>query len=152
MNQISLQLDRPYQQTHVMVSLTGIVLLALIVWQVAGLAKSAMVLVGVLAGFSLYHAAFGFTAAWRRVFAEGRGIGLRYQFLLILLVCVISYPLIAYTNARGFVLPVSVGMLIGSLMFGFGMQFGGGCGSGTLFVAGGGSTRMMITLIFFVIG
>ncbi|MEM7668862.1 MAG: YeeE/YedE family protein, partial [Pseudomonadota bacterium] len=33
-----------------------------------------------------------------------------------------------------------------------GMQLGGGCASGTLFTSGGGSTRMMITLAFFVLG
>lgn len=115
--------------------------------------KQAMAaLIGGLAGFALYHASFGFTAAWRRVFAERRGVGLRYQFLLIILTCAVSFPLIAYTSAQGNVLPVGIGMLFGSFLFGYGMQFGGGCGSGTLFVAGGGSTRMMVTLAFFVIG
>ncbi len=118
----------------------------------AGQKQALAVLIGVLAGFSLYHASFGFTAAWRRIFAEKRGVGLRYQFLLIILTCAVSFPLIYYTDARGFVLPVGVGMLFGSFLFGFGMQFGGGCGSGTLFVAGGGSTRMCITLAFFVLG
>jgi uncharacterized membrane protein YedE/YeeE len=119
---------------------------------IAGEKQALAVLIGGLAGFALYHASFGFTAAWRRIFAERRGVGLRYQFLLIVLTCAISFPLIAYTDARGFILPVSMGMLFGSFMFGFGMQFGGGCGSGTLFVVGGGSTRMCITLLFFVIG
>ena len=126
--------------------------LVIIAGNIAGQTQALAVLIGGLAGFSLYHASFGFTAAWRRVFAEGRGVGLRYQFLLIILTCAISFPLIAYTDARGFILPVSMGMLFGSFMFGFGMQFGGGCGSGTLFVVGGGSTRMCITLLFFVIG
>ncbi|MEM8650465.1 MAG: YeeE/YedE family protein [Pseudomonadota bacterium] len=126
--------------------------LVVVAGMIAGQKHALSVLVGVLAGFALYHASFGFTAAWRRIFAEKRGVGLRYQFLLIILTCAISYPLIAYTDARGFVLPVSMGMLLGSFVFGFGMQFGGGCGSGTLFVAGGGSTRMCITLLFFIIG
>ncbi|MGI9350770.1 MAG: YeeE/YedE family protein [Rhizobiaceae bacterium] len=135
--------------------LAAVFILALLVFlagNIAGQKQAIAVLIGGLAGFSLYHASFGFTAAWRRIFAEGRGVGLRYQFLLIVLTCAVSYPLIAYTDARGFVLPISIGMLIGSFVFGFGMQFGGGCGSGTLFVAGGGSTRMCITLLFFVIG
>ena len=132
----------------------GIIGLLLVVtaFMLAGQKQALAALVGLLAGFSLYHASFGFTAAWRRVFTEGRGQGLRFQFLLIILTCVISYPLIAYTDARGFVLPVGMGMLFGSFLFGFGMQFGGGCGSGTLFVAGGGSTRMVITLAAFISG
>ena len=32
------------------------------------------------------------------------------------------------------------------------MQLAGGCGSGTLYTVGGGNTKMLITLIFFVIG
>jgi uncharacterized membrane protein YedE/YeeE len=32
------------------------------------------------------------------------------------------------------------------------MQLGGGCGSGTLFTAGSGNIKMVITLIFFIIG
>lgn len=127
-------------------------LLAIVAWNMGGQKQGLAVLIGGLAGFALYHASFGFTAAWRRIFAEGRGVGLRYQFLLIVITCAVSFPLIAYTDARGFILPVSMGMLFGSFIFGFGMQFGGGCGSGTLFVAGGGSTRMCITLLFFVIG
>ncbi|MEM7290404.1 MAG: YeeE/YedE family protein [Pseudomonadota bacterium] len=120
--------------------------------QIAGTKQALAGLIGAFAGFSLYHASFGFTAAWRRIFAERRGVGLRAQLLLIVLTCAVSFPLIYFTDARGFVLPVGVGMLVGSFLFGFGMQFGGGCGSGTLFVAGGGSTRMCITLAFFIIG
>ena len=37
-------------------------------------------------------------------------------------------------------------------MFGIGMQLGGGCGSGTLFTVGGGSSRMAVTLAAFIAG
>ena len=122
-----------------------------------GLKQIYGVLIGACAGFALYHASFGFTAGWRRVVTEGRGGGLRAQFILILLVSVVSFPLIAYGRdfglpTNGFVFPVGLGMLFGAFIFGFGMQFGGGCGSGTLFVAGGGSTRMCIALASFVAG
>ena len=144
----------PKQPQNLPVIGAALALCALVITagNIAGQKQALAVLIGGLAGFALYHASFGFTAAWRRIFAEGRGVGLRYQFLLIVLTCAISFPLIAYTDARGFILPVSMGMLFGSFIFGFGMQFGGGCGSGTLFVVGGGSTRMCITLLFFVIG
>ncbi|WP_284154800.1 YeeE/YedE family protein [Algicella marina] len=109
-------------------------------------------LIGGFAGFSLYHAAFGFTAGWRRLVTEGRSFGIRAQFLLIGLTAIFSYPLIGWFGAGGFVQPVGVGMAFGAFLFGAGMQFGGGCGSGTLFVVGGGSTRMVITLSFFILG
>jgi uncharacterized membrane protein YedE/YeeE len=48
--------------------------------------------------------------------------------------------------------PVGWEVLVGSFIFGLGMQLGGGCGSGTLFTVGGGSVRMVVTMLFFCIG
>lgn len=114
-------------------------------------------LIGGLAGFALYHASFGFTAAWRRIVRERRGAGLRAQMLLIGLTCLVAFPLFQYgeaigVNARGYILPMGVASAFGAFVFGAGMQLGGGCASGTLFTVGGGSTRMVITLIFFITG
>lgn len=140
----------------------GLSLLALIV--IAGMAVQSRnlengigVLIGGFAGFALYHASFGFTGAWRRIVAERRGNGLRAQMILIGLVCIISYPLFDYgadfgMRTGGAVAPWGVGSAIGAFMFGFGMQFGGGCASGTLFTSGGGSSRMVVTLAFFILG
>lgn len=113
--------------------------------------------IGLIAGFALYHASFGFTSGWRRMIIEHRGNGLRAQFALIMMVSIISYPLIAYGDMLGVpvsaaVAPLSVALLAGAFLFGFGMMFGGGCGSGTLFTAGGGSTRMLIVLAAFIAG
>ena len=109
-------------------------------------------LIGGFAGFALYHAAFGFTAGWRRIITESRSTGLRAQFLLIALAAFFSFPLIEFWGANPWVHTLSVAMVVGAFLFGMGMQLGGGCGSGTLFVVGGGSTRMVITLVFFIIG
>lgn len=113
--------------------------------------------IGLVAGFALYHAAFGFTSHWRRFLQEGRGAGLRMQFVLIGLASLITFPLIAYgeslgLSVRGAIAPVSVGVAAGALLFGFGMMFAGGCGSGTLFTVGGGSLRMVVTLAAFIAG
>lgn len=144
--------NRGFQSLPLVAAAAGMAVLVFLSAMLGGQKQALASLIGCFAGFALYHASFGFTAAWRRIFAEGRGVGLRYQFLLIILTCAVSFPLIAYTSASGNILPVSMGMLLGSFLFGYGMQFGGGCGSGTLFVAGGGSTRMVITLLFFVVG
>ncbi|KZL19253.1 putative inner membrane protein [Pseudovibrio axinellae] len=121
-------------------------------WRVFGAAW-----IGALAGAALYHTSFGFTAAWRRIVTQKRGQGLRAQFLLISLVCLISFPLLQYGSnlglkVGGFVFPFGVGAAFGAFLFGIGMQLGGGCGSGTLFTVGGGSSRMLITLAFFILG
>jgi uncharacterized membrane protein YedE/YeeE len=115
------------------------------------------VLVGGLAGFGLYHASFGFSAAWRRIVRERRGAGLRAQMMLIGLTCVVTYLLIGYQDVTGWkmhpvIMPMGLMTAIGAFTFGVGMQLGGGCASGTLFVAGGGSSRMAVTLAFFVLG
>jgi len=131
----------------------------LLAWvaSVAGLRLLAATGIGVVAGFALYHAGFGFTAHWRQFLREGRGHGLRMQFVLIGLTCLASYPLIAFSTywgipARGAIAPVGIGVLSGAFLFGFGMMFAGGCGSGTLFTVGGGSTRMIATLGAFIAG
>ncbi len=126
-------------------------------WQIGGERQGLATLVGGLAGLALYHASFGFTAAWRKIITERRGGGLRAQFVLILLTSAVSFPLIAWgaeygMPTGGFVFPFGVAAAIGAFMFGIGMQLGGGCGSGTLFTAGGGSTRMMLTLAAFILG
>jgi len=53
---------------------------------------------------------------------------------------------------EGFVMPAGMNIAIGAFLFGVGMQLAGGCASGTLFTAGGGNLKMVITLIFFVLG
>lgn len=137
--------------------LVVIAALLALVWHASGLTLTLATGVGALAGFALYHAAFGFTAHWRVFLAEGRGGGLRMQLVLIALVSLISFPLIAYgdaigVSARGSVAPLSLGLFAGAFTFGFGMMFAGGCGSGTLFTVGGGSSRMVVTLGAFVAG
>ena len=114
-------------------------------------------LLGGFAGYGLYHASFGFTGAWRRFTRERRGAGLRAQMLLIGLTCAVTYLMIGYQELTGWrmypvIMPMGLMSAIGAFTFGVGMQLGGGCASGTLFTAGGGSTRMMITLAFFIVG
>lgn len=138
-------------------ALAMLIAVAALAGNAGGVRLGLAALVGGLAGFALYHASFGFTAAWRRIVTERRGEGLRAQFLLILLTAAVSYPLIAWGRefglpTGGFVFPFGVAAALGAFLFGLGMQLGGGCGSGTLFTVGGGSTRMAITLAAFVAG
>ena len=56
------------------------------------------------------------------------------------------------TELRGNIQPLSVSVAAGAFLFGMGMQVGGGCASGTLFTVGGGSVRMVVTLVAFIVG
>ena len=122
-----------------------------------GVRLAAAALIGAGAGFALYHASFGFTSGWRRFIVDRRADGLRAQALMIALTVACTVPLIGWGQsigiaAGGFVFPFGLGSALGAALFGIGMQLAGGCGSGTLFAAGGGSTRMLITLFAFVAG
>ena len=138
-----------------------VILLALLLVTTAGMTAgprlAVLALIGLFAGIALYHASFGFTAAWRRFILERRSAGLRAQLIMIGLASVIFFPLLAAGDLfgrpmNGLVFPVGLALVLGAFLFGIGMQIGGGCGSGTLFTIGGGSVRMVVTLIFFILG
>ena len=120
--------------------------------------QAALFGVGLFAGLALYHAAFGFTTAFRVFIAEGRGAGIRAQMLMLGLTALVFIPLLGPgqpifgQSLRGSIAPLGVALLIGAFLFGIGMQLGGGCASGTLYSAGGGNLRMAVTLAFFVAG
>ncbi len=142
----------PAAITAIAIALAAWYLNAAISWR-----QAALFVVGALAGVVLYHAAFGFTSAWRVFIADRRGAGLRAQMLMLAITCAVFFPLLASGTLfgqplRGSVSPIGIGVAAGAFIFGLGMQLGGGCASGTLFSVGGGSTRMLITLFFFIIG
>lgn len=119
--------------------------------------QAALYLVGAVMGATLYHAAFGFTSSWRVFIADGRGAGLRAQMLMLAIACALFFPALASGSlfgspVTGLVAPVGVSVAVGAFLFGIGMQLGGGCASGTLYTAGGGNTRMLVTLGAFVVG
>ncbi len=139
--------------------LLGVAMLtgALVVGLAFGTHLGLLMLVGAALGVSLYHAAFGFTAAWRVFISERRGRGLRAQMVMLAIAVVLFFPALGAGSlwgqaVSGFVAPIGVSVVVGAFLFGVGMQLGGGCASGTLFTAGGGNARMVITLIFFIVG
>jgi uncharacterized membrane protein YedE/YeeE len=118
-----------------------------------GARQALLWLIGAGLGVALFHAAFGFTAGFRRLLVERRSAGLRAQMLLLALLVVTVLPAtVLVEGVRGFVFPIGWGLFVGAFLFGIGMQLGGGCGSGTLYSAGGGAPRMWITLAAFVAG
>lgn len=135
----------------------ALVLGALAIWQAIDARQAVLFLIGGALGVTLYHAAFGFTGGWRRLVVERRGRAMRAQMLMIGLTALAFMPLLSAGTVLGQPLvgalaPVGTSVLVGAALFGLGMQLGGGCGSGTLFTVGGGSSRMLVTLAFFVVG
>ncbi|GEK58609.1 hypothetical protein CHL76_10370 [Marinococcus halophilus] len=114
--------------------------------------------IGLLLGYTLFHARFGFTSAFRRLMSVGNGQALRAHMVMLAAAVTLFAPILAIGStffggeAAGYVSPVGVSVVVGSFMFGLGMQLGGGCASGTLYAVGGGRTNMFITLLFFIVG
>lgn len=133
------------------------VVLPLSIAGMVDLRMGVLFVIGGLMGAALWHASFGFTGGWRRMVVERRGRAMRAQMLMIAAAAVVFIPVLAAPSVFGVtpvgaLAPVGVSVLVGAALFGLGMQLGGGCGSGTLFTVGGGSARMLVTLLFFCIG
>lgn len=133
---------------------------ALGVWVAAwqGWNKGFLYMIGFLCGVALYHARFGFTSAFRQLLSVGQTEGLRAH-LLMLAAASILFALIftVGTTVTGdvpkpSVNPIGVSLVVGAIIFGVGMQLGGGCASGTLYHIGGGQSSAVLTLAGFVLG
>lgn len=163
MTDLSLTMPAPQPgrpQINGLAAAFSLLLLALVaMWLVQAVSgrQALLFAVGAALGFALYHAQFGFTSAFRVFISERRGAGLRAQMAMLALACLLFFPALAAgslfgTPVRGNIDPVGVSLLTGAFLFGIGMQLGSGCASGTLYTVGGGSTRMIVTLFFFIAG
>jgi hypothetical protein len=122
-----------------------------------GWRQGALFAMGGLLGLTLYHGMFGFTAAYRNAMLHRDVSSVKAQLVMIWLASLLFVPTIAAgevlgTPVGGAVAPVGLQVAVGSLLFGLGMQLAGGCGSGTLYTLGGGSSRMVLTLLAFCAG
>jgi uncharacterized membrane protein YedE/YeeE len=112
---------------------------------------------GAALGFALYRSGFSFAGGFRALLARGHGAAFRAQLLMLALLVATMLPAVQAGTllgapVRGIVFPAGVATVLGAFLFGIGMQLGGGCGSGTLYTAGGGSLRMLLTLAWFIVG
>ena len=144
-------------QSSVWVATLLIIIGTIGAYQIVGLNQALLFLIGGALGMTLYHASFGFTSSWHVFIKERRGRGLRAQMIMLGLAVLLFFPALGagelFGNpVKGNISPVSMSVAIGAFIFGIGMQLGGGCASGTLYTVGGGSSRMIITLIFFCLG
>ena len=116
-------------------------------------ASAALILGGFGLGVAFLKAEFSYTASWRRFLTRGEAGGLLGGLIVVAIAAVAVVPVAALSpKFGGAIAPLGVSLVVGSFTFGIGMQLANGCGSGTLYTAGGGSGRMLIALLFFVIG
>lgn len=153
----TLALNKPQKPLIIAGVIVGFILLVyLSITQTT--AQPLLFAIGLLLGYTLFHARFGFTSAFRRLMSVGNGQAMRSHMLMLAVAVTLFALILAYGttifggSVAGYVSPVGVSLLVGAFVFGIGMQLGGGCASGTLYAVGGGRSVMFITFIFFVIG
>ncbi len=125
---------------------------------VAGAQSAILAALGLALGLTLFHSRFGFTSAWRQLVSVGQTSGFRAHLVMLATASVLFAPILATGTAlfgeqvQGNVEPIGLGLAVGGVLFGIGMQLGGACASGTLFAVGGGNTLIIVTLLFFIAG
>ncbi|MFT4924834.1 MAG: putative membrane protein YedE/YeeE [Phenylobacterium sp.] len=116
-----------------------------------------LLLISVAMGITLFKGMFGFAGAYARAFEHRDMSGIFAQIVMLVLATLLFAPILAsgfvYDHeVVGAVAPLGVALGIGAFLFGIGMQLGGSCASGSLFVAAGGNRRTLVVLVFFCIG
>jgi uncharacterized membrane protein YedE/YeeE len=116
-------------------------------------ASAALIVGGFGLGVAFLKAEFSYTASWRRFLTRGEAGGLIGGLIVIAIAALVVVPVAAlFPNYGGAIAPLGPSLIVGAFTFGIGMQLANGCGSGTLYTAGGGSGRMLIALAFFMAG
>src|ERR1051325_6906403 len=143
------RLDGPF----LLAALLGTAILVALVGLDGQPASAALILLGFALGVAFLKVEFSFTAAWRRFLVSGEAGGLIGTLLLMAVAAIVIVPVPALVPGfGGAIAPIGPSLLIGAFVFGIGMQLANGCGSGTLYTAGGGSGRMLLALLGFVVG
>lgn len=125
---------------------------------------------GVLLGYILTRARFGFAGGIKRIYMRGEGTLSKALIVLMLITAIVVMGIQWSAASNGAVashlasegdaiIPgttnvyfTNIATVFGGFIFGIGMMLAGGCGSGTLADFGEGSGRALIAFIFFVIG
>ncbi len=148
----------PMQKPQVFFGLLAAIILFSVIVMTTTLTQGVLFVIGLALGITLLYARFGFTSAFRRLLSVGNVQGLQAHMLMLAiastLFAIILSTGFSFTGIepKGYVSPVGMSVLVGSFLFGIGMQLGNGCASGTLYSVGGGSSSMIITLLSFIVG
>ena len=119
----------------------------------ASVRNSQLLLAGAAIGGMLAYSGVGFAGSWRRLVVAGSARGFNATLLLLALATVLFVPALnSWEQVAPSRAPVGASLFVGALLFGIGMQLGGGCGSGTVVGAGSRSTHSIMVLLFFIPG
>ena len=112
-------------------------------------------------GFGLKYGELGYAVAFRELIKKGSLMRIRTLFVIFFVGTLLS-GIITTSKAKALFnrdkqvspseYPIGVSLLIGSFVFGFGMNLAGCCASGTLVGVGTGNIKAIVTLLFFICG
>lgn len=111
--------------------------------------------VGVGFGYALSRAYTGFAGSINRAYNTGSTKLMRNLMFMFFITCVLTSAFLFKGNPESYNLwvnPINFGLLIGGLLFGFGMSFSSCCATGTMTDLVTGFPRAFTTLIFFCFG
>lgn len=112
-------------------------------------------------GFGLKFAELGYAVAFRQLIKKGSLMRMRTLFVIFFVGTFLSgifttLKANALFNEKEKLIPneesIGISLLIGSFVFGFGMNLAGCCASGTLVGVGSGNIKAIVTLLFFICG
>lgn len=117
--------------------------------------RALFIAAGFAIGFVLHRSRLCFARAFREPFVTAEG----QMTKAVLLALAIGIPVAALLFNKKVIDPYVaipatfwVGSLVGGVLFGIGMVFGGGCASGSLWRMGEGHVKLWVTLLFFAWG
>lgn len=118
-------------------------------------------LLGVAAGFTLQRSRFCFASAFRDIFLFGHsrimkgvlvGLAVATTGFAIIMYDKVPFPASGVLPEEAHILPVGISVILGGLLFGFGMVLSGGCVSGSLYRMGEGYVGSWISVAGVIIG
>ena len=111
-------------------------------------------LIGLGFGYALVRASMGFAGSVNRLSRIGSA-QLASALLLMFVITAILTSFVLYGNENAYrlnIYPINLGLILGGLMFGFGMALSSCCATGSLTDLAGGFSRASVTILFFSIG
>lgn len=138
--------------------LSGFILLGLIL-TLGGIALDSMIffrlVIGLGLGYALTRSALGFAGSVNRAYRTGSTRLMRALMLMFSATAIASVAFLYNKNPHDmnlWVNPINAGLIVGGLLFGFGMSFASCCASGVLTYFSSSLTRPMLVLLSFGIG
>ncbi len=111
-------------------------------------------IIGLGFGFSLVKASLGFAGSVNRLSRMGTSATAKALMHMFVLTSIFT-AFIIYANESSYALniyPINIGLLMGGLLFGFGMALSSCCATGSLTDLASGFSRAAVTIFFFMIG